>query len=72
MELEFKRDFEAAAAQWERFWRGENTRPAVSAVLPKPDVTPVEKPGYASGPGATRPGRPSSRFLARVRGRHPG
>jgi 5-methyltetrahydrofolate--homocysteine methyltransferase len=49
MELEFKRDFEAAAEQWERFWRGENTRSAVSAVLPKPGVTPVQKPGYASG-----------------------
>ena len=49
MELEFKQNFDSTAEQWARFWAGENTRPAVSAVLPKPGVTPVEKPGYASG-----------------------
>lgn len=49
MELEFKKDFEAAVEQWARFWKGENTRPTVSAILPKPGVAPVDKPGYASG-----------------------
>lgn len=48
-ELAFKRDFSAATDQWRAFWKGENTRPAVSAILPKADVTPVSKPGYASG-----------------------
>jgi len=38
-----------SAAQWERFWKGEDTRPAVFAVLAKPQVTPVAKPGYACG-----------------------
>ena len=49
MELEFKKDFEAAAGQWDNFWQGRNTRPALSAILPKPGVTPVPKPAYASG-----------------------
>ena len=49
MQLEFKTDCEQATYQWERFWKGENTRPAVSAIPPKPNVVPVEKPGYASG-----------------------
>lgn len=49
MELEFKTDFADAAAQWEKFWTGQNSRPAVSAVLPKPGITPVERPPYASG-----------------------
>ena len=49
MELEFKEDFDRAAEQWGKFWAGVNTRPAVCTVLPKPGVTPVEKPGYASG-----------------------
>jgi hypothetical protein len=49
MELEFKDDFDRAVEQWERFWQGTNTRPAVCAVLPKPGVTPAERPGYASG-----------------------
>ena len=49
MELEFKTDLEDAVAQWERFWRGENSRPAVAAVVPKLGVTQVSKPAYASG-----------------------
>ena len=49
MELEFKRDFEAVAGRWESFWRGENPRPLVSAIVPKAGVTPVEKPRYAAG-----------------------
>ncbi len=49
MELEFKRDFEQAQAQWEGFWRGENRRPMVSAVIPKPGVEPVDKPEYTAG-----------------------
>ncbi len=49
MELEFKEEFEAAADRWEKFWKGRNTRPAVAAVLPKPGVTPVPKPGFAAG-----------------------
>lgn len=49
MQLKFKTDFEQAASQWDRFWKGENTRPTVSAILPKPNVAPVSKPGYASG-----------------------
>jgi 5-methyltetrahydrofolate--homocysteine methyltransferase len=49
MELEFKQDFAAAAAQWDSFWKGENTRPAVWAVIPKSGAAPVEKPGYAVG-----------------------
>ncbi len=47
--LEFKKDFRAATEQWARFWKGENTRPVVSAVIPKPGVPSVAKPGYASG-----------------------
>lgn len=49
MELQFKKDFETATEQWARFWKGENTRPAVSAILPKSGVAAVDKPGYASG-----------------------
>ena len=49
MELEFKRDFEQAQEQWEGFWRGENQRPMISAVIPKPGVEPVEKPEYTAG-----------------------
>ncbi|MDD5705188.1 MAG: hypothetical protein PHR35_04640 [Kiritimatiellae bacterium] len=49
MELAFKRDVAAATDQWRAFWKGENTRPVVSAILPKAGVTAVEKPGYASG-----------------------
>jgi 5-methyltetrahydrofolate--homocysteine methyltransferase len=49
MQLAFKTDFEQAASQWDRFWKGENARPAVSVILPKPNVIPVGKPGYASG-----------------------
>jgi len=49
MELEFKRDFETAADQWDKFWKGRNTRPMVSAIIPKPGVTPVPKPPYACG-----------------------
>ncbi|MDD5705025.1 MAG: hypothetical protein PHR35_03810 [Kiritimatiellae bacterium] len=49
MELEFKKDFEAAVEQWGRFWKGKNNRPAVSAILPKPGVATVDKPEYASG-----------------------
>jgi len=49
MELEFKKDFDAAVQQWRAFWQGENTRAAVYAELPKPGVTPVARPRYASG-----------------------
>jgi hypothetical protein len=49
MKLEYKPDFDAAAAQWTRFWRGEHTRPCVMAVLPKPGVKPVDKPRFAAG-----------------------
>jgi hypothetical protein len=37
---------EAAVRHWETFWRGTNKRPAVSAVVPKPGVTPVTPPGW--------------------------
>ena len=49
MELEFKSDFEVAREQWVKFWAGENSRPAVSAVLPKPGTNPAAKPEYAAG-----------------------
>jgi 5-methyltetrahydrofolate--homocysteine methyltransferase len=49
MELAYKPDLGDALAQWKKFWRGTNTRPSVSAVIPKPGVTPVDKPAYASG-----------------------
>lgn len=49
MELAFKQGFDSVANQWDMFWQGRNTRPAVSAVLTKPGVTPVSKPAYASG-----------------------
>ena len=49
MELEFKKDFRAAAEQWENFSAGRNTRPVMSCVLPKAGVAPVPKPPYASG-----------------------
>jgi 5-methyltetrahydrofolate--homocysteine methyltransferase len=49
MELAFKADLDGALAQWGRFWQGTNTRPAVWAVIPRPGVTPVDKPGYAAG-----------------------
>ncbi|PIZ31677.1 MAG: hypothetical protein COY42_32255, partial [Armatimonadetes bacterium CG_4_10_14_0_8_um_filter_66_14] len=49
MELEFKPDFEATRQQWTAFWRGDNGRPALAAVLPKPGVEPVAKPPYTAG-----------------------
>ncbi len=49
MQLEFKKDFEIAVECWTGLWAGKNTRPAVSAILPKPGAVPVNKPGYASG-----------------------
>lgn len=49
MELEFKPDIEDAVIQWEKFWKGENSRPSIAAVIPKPGVTEVDKPAYASG-----------------------
>jgi len=49
MELEFKPDFEAIRKRWDAFWRGENTRPALAAVLPKPGVESVSKPPYTAG-----------------------
>lgn len=49
MELEFKPDFDAVAERWEAFWRGENRRPLISAVIPRTGVIPVEKPRYAAG-----------------------
>lgn len=49
MQLEFKPDFEDAASQWDAFWQSRNTRPAVSAVIPRPGVKPVGKPAYAAG-----------------------
>ena len=49
MELEFKRDFEDVGRRWEAFWKGENTRPLIAAILPRQGVAPVEKPPYASG-----------------------
>ena len=45
MKLEFKADFEQTAAEWRKFWDGSNRRPAVSAIVPKPGVTPVAHPG---------------------------
>ena len=42
-------DFDAVADRWDAFWRGENRRPMVMAVLPKAGVEPVSKPPYASG-----------------------
>jgi len=44
MELEFKRDFEAARESWLSFWRGENRRPLIRCVPPKPGVEPVPYP----------------------------
>ena len=49
MELTFKPDLETAADHWEAFWRGENRRPLVSAMLPKAGKEPAFKPPYASG-----------------------
>jgi 5-methyltetrahydrofolate--homocysteine methyltransferase len=49
MELEFKPDFDAARADWDRFWRGELDRPLVAAEVPKPDVEPAPKPPYIAG-----------------------
>jgi hypothetical protein len=49
MELEFKPDFEKARQLWSAFWKGENTRPLVSIVLPKEGVKPVPHPPYLDG-----------------------
>jgi 5-methyltetrahydrofolate--homocysteine methyltransferase len=49
MELEFKQDFEAARADWARFWRAELDRPLVAAEVPRPGVEPVRKPPYIAG-----------------------
>ena len=46
--MEFKPDFNSAAEQWQRFWDGTNSRPAISAVVPKAGVVPVENPGWFS------------------------
>ena len=44
-----KPDFTDAKRQWSAFWEGKNNRPLFSAVVPKPGVTPVKLPPYASG-----------------------
>lgn len=49
MLLEFKPDFDHARQHWDAFWRGENQRPAIQAIVPKDGVEPVAKPPYASG-----------------------
>lgn len=36
MKLDFKPDFEEARQRWTAFWKGENTRPLVSIIVPKP------------------------------------
>ncbi len=36
MKLDCKPDFDETRARWSAFWRGENTRPAVSIIVPKP------------------------------------
>jgi hypothetical protein len=49
MELEFKPDFDRARRQWEALWSGNNTRPLVLMVIPKPGVkTVAEPPRYMS------------------------
>lgn len=44
--LECKPDFERAGRFWESFWRGENHRPAIRAILPRPDIAPQPPPAY--------------------------
>lgn len=44
MELEFKQDFEQTRADWDRFWRGENRRPAIAVIAAKEGVAPAELP----------------------------
>jgi 5-methyltetrahydrofolate--homocysteine methyltransferase len=49
MELELKPDFAEARELWSRFWEGRNERPAISAVLPKPDREPAAPPPRFAG-----------------------
>lgn len=44
MELQFKPNAGDACARWRAFWRGENQRPLLHAIRPKPGVTPVRRP----------------------------
>lgn len=49
MQLEFKPDFEQTRQFWTSFWKAENTRPAVSIVIPKAGVAEAKYPPYLSG-----------------------
>lgn len=49
MTLEYKQDFQRAVKQWELFWKGENIRPNISIIIPKPGRTPKGCPGYLEG-----------------------
>lgn len=42
LSLSTKPDAPEAAARWDAFWRGENSRPAVSAIVPRAGVRPVD------------------------------
>ena len=44
MELEFKQNFEECRKNWDRFWAGNNERPMIRAVIPKPGVEPIKHP----------------------------
>ncbi|MGH8245783.1 MAG: hypothetical protein ACREUU_05055 [Gammaproteobacteria bacterium] len=49
MKLNFKPDFEETQQRWMEFWRGENKRPLVSIIVPKPGVKISAPPKHLAG-----------------------
>ena len=46
---QYKHDFAAAQNRWDEFWKGNNSRPILCAILPRKGMKQVPKPAYASG-----------------------
>lgn len=44
MELQYKPDFETAADNWKKFWKGELDRPIIRTIVPKDENRPVRYP----------------------------
>ena len=49
MKLDFKPDFAQAQQRWMDFWKGANTRPMVSIILPKPGARISDAPPHLAG-----------------------
>ncbi|MFH1476348.1 MAG: hypothetical protein ABIH24_02485 [Verrucomicrobiota bacterium] len=46
MELEFKKDFDAARKNWGLFWEGKLDRPIIMAIIPRPGKDQVSPPKF--------------------------